>query len=301
MSDSLREDKQLKGSHKKGSLIIGVGLAVAVLLLVAVVFFLLKTAKVVEPAALVVGEREVSKERFDEYVELGKKTSTSAATVKAIVIEYEKNRVAAQKHKIDLPEAYIALSREDMIAEAAQQPGDVNALRMASDDLTKLRLYNIAFENYLNQSAEGGWSLVLYDVPVIQSLDPDASVQRAQNSAKSLRDKIANKQLTVPAGVEAARQLNIGQPAQSGMYFIRESDGAVIGRYGGGVYARLLDPDFIRNQVKEKQPGLSEVQNYNNQSLYFIDLLYTQKKQADLSATINNEKTGMKVVDYVNQ
>ena len=301
MNDSLREDKQLKGSHKKGSLIIGVGLAVAVLLLVAVVFFLLKTAKVVEPAALVVGEREVSKEQFDEYVQLGKKTSTSATTVKSIVVEYEKNKLVAEKHKIDLPEAYTALSRDDMIAEAGQQPGDVNSLRTANDALTKLRLYNTAFENYLDQSVEGGWSLVLYDVPVIQSLDPEASIKDAQDSAKSLREKIANKQLTVPAGVEAAQQLNIGQPAQSGMYFIRESDGAVIGRYGGGVYARLLDPDFIRNQVRGKQPGLSEVQNYNNQSLYFVDLLYTQKKQADLSARINNEKTDMKVVDYVNQ
>lgn len=286
---------------KKGSVFIGVALAIAVLVLIAVVFVLLKSAKVVQPAALVVGDREVSKEQFERYVELGKKTSTSAAAVKSVVIEYEKNQLAAAKHNIKLPETYIELSRDDMIVNAAQQSGALDALRTANDDFTKLRLYNTAFHNYLSQSSEGGWSIVLYDIPVIPSPDEAASVKRAHNAAVSIHDRLVAKQVPAVNAVAEAQSLNIGQPAQTGMYFIRESDGAVLGQYGGGVYTRLLDPNFIREQVRGKQPGLTEVKEYETRSSFFVDLLYTQKKQDSLIATVTKENAGTRVVDYVNQ
>lgn len=303
MNDSVGDapSEKRNGRVKKGSVLVGVALAVAVLVLIAVVFILLKTAKVVEPAALVVGDREVSKEQFERYVELGKKTSTSAAIVKSVVTEYEKNQLVAKKHNIKLPEAYIALGREDMVANAAQQSGGVNALRTANDDFTKLRLYNTAFHNYLSQSSEGGWSIVLYDIPVIASLDEANSLKRAHDSAVSLHDRLAAKQVSAVNAVAEAQALNIGQPAQTGLYFIRESDGAVLGQYGGGVYTRLLDPNFIRDQVRGKQPGLTEVKDYEKLSSFFVDLLYTQKQQDGLVASVTKEKAGIKVVDYVNQ
>lgn len=286
---------------KKGSLMIGVGLAVAVLLLVATVFYLLKTTNVVEPAALKVGDREVSKEQFERYVELGKKTSTSEAVVKAVVVEYEKNKLMAAKHGIKFPDSYVALGREDMVANAAQQSGSINALRTANDDFTKLRFYNTAFRNYLVQSAHGGWSIVLYDIPITALYDDAAATKRAHDSAVSLHDRLATKQVSAVDAVAEAQALNVGQPAQTGLYFIRESDGAVLGQYSGGVYTRLLDPNFIRDQVRGKQPGLTEVKEYEKLSSFFVDLLYTQKKQDNLAATITKEKAGIKVVDYVNQ
>ena len=303
MSDSLRENTQDTRSKKpkKGSVLIGVALAVAVLVLVTVVFVLLKTAKVVEPAALVVGDREVSKEQFDRYVELGKKTGVSEKAVKSIVIDYEKNKLMATKYSIVLPEAYVALSRDDMVAAAAQQAGNIDTLRTANDDFTQLRLYNTAFVNYLTQAAQGGWSIVLYDIPVIPSMDEAASIKRAHDAAVSLHDRLAAKEVAVPMAVTQAQQLNVGQPAQTGMYFIRESDGAVMGQYAGGIYTRLLDPDFIREQLRGKKPGLTEVKEYQKLSSFFIDLLYTQKKQDNFAATVAKEKTSVKVVDYVSQ
>ncbi len=300
MSDSLGEDKNGKKGLKKGSLVIGVSLAIAVLVLVAVVFFLLKATNIAAPAALVVGDREVSKAQFDEYVELGKKTNTPAATVKQQVVEYEKNKLSAEKHKLAIPAAYVELSRQDLLVSASETGGSIEALRTADDAFTKLRLYNVSFNSFVQLSANDGWGVVLYDIPVIPSNDEAASVSRAQAAAQKLHTQLTDKSIDTVAAIEKAQQENIGQPAQTGLYFIRKDDGAVISQYGGGVYTRLLDPTVMLPYLKDKKPGLTAVQDFNKQSAFFVDVMYEQKKRDNLVDIISKEKSEIRVVDYVN-
>lgn len=300
MSDNLREDKNDKKGLKKGSLIIGVSLAVAVLVLVAVVFFLLKATNIATPAALVIGGREVSKEQFDEYVELGKKTNTPVAIVKQQVIDYEKNKISAEKHDLKISQAYVELSRQDLLVSASEIGGSIETLRTADDDFTKLRLYNVAFRSFVQISGDDGWGIVLYDIPVIPSNDEAESVNRAQAVAKKLHAQLEDKSIGTVKGIEKAQQENIGQPAQTGLYFIRKSDGAVLSQYGGGIYTRLLDPAFMLPYLKDKKPGLTAVQDFNKQSAFFVDVMYEQKKRDNLAEIISKEKSEIRVVDYVN-
>lgn len=300
MSDSLGDKTQKQTSAKKGSLMIGISLAVAVLALVAVVFFLLKTTKVVEPVALKVGDREVTRVQYDNYIELAKKTSTTPATVKQTVIQYEKNKAMADKYKLNIPDTYIELSRQDMLVAAGEAGGSsIEALRTANDDFTKLRLYNAAFDNFVRLSTEDGWGIILYDIPVIPSNDEAVSVARAQEQAKAIRAELVAKKITSVQAVEKAQLANIGQPAQTGMYFVRKSDGTVLSQYGGGVYTRLLDPTVMLPYLKDKPVGLGDVQNYEKKSVFFVDIMFSQKKRDNLPETIKNEQASMKVVDYV--
>lgn len=302
MSTSSPEGKKEQEHTKRGTLAIGISLALAVLVLVSVVFFLLKTTNVVDTAALKVGDREVSRTQYDEYIQLAKKTFTSAKDAKEVIVEYEKNKNLAASHKLNIPESLVALSRTDMITSAASTgKANLTSLRTADDAFTQLRLYNTAFTNYVQQSTVGGWGVVLYDIPVIPSTNEADAVKRARSSAEALRKELADKKITVAEAVARAQQLNIGQPAQSGFYRIREEDGAVLGQYGGGMYARLLAPDFILSYLKSKQPGLTDVQDFEKRSVFFTDILYAQKKDAKLPGMIEKEKTEMKVVDYVDQ
>lgn len=302
MSTSSPEGKKVQTHTKKGSLIIGISLAVAVLVLVSVVFFLLKTTKIVDTAALKVGDREVSRAQYDEYVRLAKKTATSEKDAKEVIIEYEKNKNLASKHNLDIPATLVALSRTDMVtATASSGKGNLTALRTADDGFTQLRLYNTAFTNYVQQAAVGGWGIVLYDVPIVPFVNEADSTKRARDAAQSLRQEIVDKKITSAEAVTKAQQLNESQPAQSGFYRIRAADGAVLGQYGGGMYARLLAPDFLLSYLKSKQPGLTEVQDFEKRSAFFVDVLYVQDKNEKLPDTVDKEKTQMKVVDYVDQ
>ncbi|KKW01783.1 MAG: hypothetical protein UY35_C0024G0002 [Candidatus Saccharibacteria bacterium GW2011_GWC2_48_9] len=300
MRDSLRADTK-KSGMKKSSLFIGLSLAVAVLLLVAAVFFILKSTNVVEPVALKVGEREVTLEQFNEYVRLGKATTTSEADVKKVVTEYEKKQFLAEKYDITIPEEYIALSRQDMLADAAfgTSGGSIDTLRTADDKLTKLRLYNTAFDTYVVQVSDGGTAIILYDIPIVASLEPKAAAESAIANAKDIREQIKEGNVSSVAAVKKAEQLNIGQPAQSGMYFIRSSDGAVLSRYGGGVYTRLLEPTLIQENIKNAKPGLTEVKQYQQLSAYFINVLERVEARKDLQANVETDMEKIKVVDYV--
>lgn len=300
MRDSLRADTK-KSGMKKSSLLIGLSLAVAVLLLVAAVFFILKSTNVVEPVALKVGEREVTLKQFDEYVRLGKATATSEADVKKVVTEYEKKQLLAEKYDIRIPDEYVALSRQDMLADAAfgTNGGSIDTLRTADDDLTKLRLYNTAFDTYVVQISEGGTAIILYDIPVVASLEPEVAAESALANAKEIREQINNGDVSSVAAVKKAEQLNIGQPAQSGMYFIRDADGAVLSRYGGGVYTRLLEPALIQENIKDVKPGLTEVKQHQELSAYFINVLERVEARKDLQAKVETDMAKVKVVDYV--
>ncbi len=299
MSDSLREDK--KATKSNAPLLVGVGLAIAVLVLVATVFLLLKTTHVVEPVALKVGDREVTKALYDKYVDIGKKTSTSEASVKSILVEYEKNKAMAAKYKLDIPDTYVALSRDDMLADAAAQEagGSLASLRTSEDEVTQLRLYNTAFRNFVREASQGGWAIVLYDIPMVSLLDVDQEKARATAAAEKVREQLVNKEVTPAEAVDLALEYRNSEPVQTGMYFIREADGAVLGQYSGGVYTRLLDPTFLPKYLKDKDVGVTKVTVYDDKSAFFADILLKQKKQADLPVKIDTEKAKMKVVDYV--
>lgn len=301
MSDSLRKNKQSTKASKT-PLLMGIGLAAAVLALVAAVFFVLKQTDVVEPVALRVGDSEVTKRQFEEYVALGKKTVSSKADVKKVIVEYEKNKAMAEKYDLDIPEAYVALSRTDMVSDAAfgESGGSIDTLRTADDEFTQMRLYNSAFATFVEQAAQGGWGIVLYDIPL--SNVPDAElIATTKKQANDIRTQLVDEAIDTETAVEKARALNFGQPAQTGMYFIRESDGAVISRYGGGFYTRLLEPSFITAYLKDKKVGVTEVTQYEKLSMFFADVMYVQEKREGLTQKIETDKTKIEVVDYVKE
>lgn len=104
--------------------------------------------------------------------------------MKQQIVDYEKNKLSADKHGLAIPAAYVELSRQDLVVSASEIGGSIEALRTADDDFTKLRLYNVAFNSFVNLSDNDGWGVVLYDIPVIPSNDEASSVARAQAAAK---------------------------------------------------------------------------------------------------------------------
>ena len=292
------------------SLAIGIGLAVAVLALVAVIFYLLKATNVVETAALVVGDREVSRADYDKYVKAGKELGVSEANAKKIIIEHEKNRNIADKYEIELPDTYVELNRDNMIVEASAQKlgGTVEQLTEADDSLTELRIYNAAINKYLGDSVSDGWAIVMYDAPYFNTVpdsvgdpalqDTTEAKAAAETFLKDLRTRLKDETVSTKDAIAELKDFTAGRAEQTGMRFVQKSsDNEDV--FNSQMRAGVFDQEFLPGFLEKQKTGLSEVSDYDGRNALFVDVLFSQKGDAELLGKTSEDKEQMKVVDYV--
>lgn len=287
MSMSSPEGKKEQAPSKKGTLIIGLSLAAAVIVLVATVFFLLKASNVVEPVALKVGDREVTKQQLENYTKSGKAINVSAADVRRTIIEHEKNVQIAKKHDIVVPEAFI--SRSNSGADAAEDNAEAR-------DYLKLVRYNQAFEARLTQLPLAGYGVVVYEIPArALTADNKQNLSQAKEVAKQFRSQITDLDQSSAVVLDRVMQYNAdeGQTANSGVRFVPSE---VI--FDDSATGSLMSDAYLLKQVKDKKTGVTEVQESGTNSVFFLDILFEQKKRTDILSQVQQDKESMKVVEY---
>lgn len=298
MSDSLREEKQ-KTTGKRTSILIGVGLAVAVLLLVVTVFWLLKTTKVAEPAALVVGERQVSKAQLEEYISLGKKSGADEKTVRQEVVEYEKNQQMAEKYNISIPDSYVSQIGNQASVDIMALSRSSAAPTKTDNAYTRVVNYNEAFDARLAQQGRSGYGVFVYEITAQKETsgeDDATALTRAKSVATNFRNKIVNDKQSPADVLTQVKKYNsdYGQAAKTGTYFIEDSKDVVDDSSSGS----LLSNAFILQQLKGKGVGVTDVLETKVQSAFFVDVLYEQKQRASIEYEVQRAKETMKVVIY---
>lgn len=298
MSDSLREEKQ-KTTGKRTSILIGVGLAVAVLLLVVTVFWLLKTTKVAEPAALVVGERQVSKAQLEEYISLGKKSGADEKTVRQEVVEYEKNQQMAEKYNISIPDSYVSQIGNQASVDIMALSRSSAAPTKTDNAYTRVVNYNEAFDARLAQQGRNGYGVFVYEITAQKETsgeDDATALTRAKSVATNFRNKIVNDKQSPADVLTQVKKYNsdYGQAAKTGTYFIEDSKDLVDDSSSGS----LLSNAFILQQLKGKGVGVTDVLETKVQSAFFVDVLYEQKQRASIEYEVQRAKETMKVVIY---
>lgn len=295
MSETSSASAPKKNKPKLNSLFIGVALAAAVLLLVASVFFLLRTTRVVEPAALVIGESEVSQELYDEYVALGKKQGLAKKDVQDIVVEYEKNKLMAEKYDIAMPSEYVEEVGAVMTIDVLRQQTDASE----DDILSAAQRYNKAFLARISQSNQDGYGVFVYDVPAIKKsteTTEEQAIEAAKKVVGEFREKIV-KDDTLAAEVlseVSAFNADNGLAAQSGATFIVDEEFP----YDTAESKSVSSNAYILSLVKDKPIGLTDVLVSGDKSAFFIDILYHQKKVENLAYDVQEAKDKTKVVVY---
>lgn len=300
MADSGGEQASNKRRVTKSSLFIGVGLAVAVLLLVAVVFYLLKTAKVVEPVALKVGDNEVSSSQYKEYVRLGKAGGASEAEVKANVVQYEKNVQLSKKYNISIPDDYVQqVNSQDTLDQILQLTRGESSTVTSRNAYTDIVKYNDAFEARLAQQNLEGYGVLVYEISA-QRTTREGDISEAMKQAKSVatryRNKITSKQATAAEVLNEVKSYNAqnGQTAKSGLQFLTKNTSGFDDSATGSVASQ----SYLLQQLAGKTEGLTEVKESKTGSVYFIDVLYVQKKRDTVVAEVEQGRNKMKVVEY---
>lgn len=294
MSETSSAPAPKKNKPKLNTLFIGVGLAAAVLLLVASVFFLLRTTKVVEPAALIVGDVEVSQSAFDEYVKLGKEENLTKTQVRDIVVEYEKNKQMAEKFDISVPEEY---SKK---IGAGMQFGPVNEnFDSKNDILEQAKRYNKTFLARLTQTNQEGYGVFIYDIPAILNgpdADIEAAIEEAKKTATKYRSEIESKKSGAAAVLDEVSSYNAsyGQAAKTGAYYITTEKMP----YDDPASKSVRSNAYILSQIDDKPLGLTEVMVSGDNSAFFVDVLFKQKKMKDVQYDVQEAKDSIKVVIY---
>ena len=295
MSETSSAPTPEKNKPKLNTLFVGVGLAIAVLVLVASVFFLLRTTKVVEPAALIVGDVEVSQSVFDEYVSLGKKEGLTKSQVRDIVVEYEKNKQMAKKFDISVPEEYA----KQVGAGMQYGLGSETSQTQKDDVFEQAKRYNKTFLARLTQTSQEGYGVFIYDIPAILN-GPDADIELAIDEAKKTateyRNKIESKKSGAAAVLEEVSSYNAsyGQAAKTGAYYITTEKMP----YDDPASKSVRSNAYILSQIKDKPMGLTEVIVSGDNSAYFVDVLFKQKKMKDVQYNVQEAKDSIKVVIY---
>lgn len=295
MSDTSGAPAPDKHKPKLTSLFIGVGLAVAVLALVASVFFLLRTTRVVEPAALVVGDAEVSQKLYDEYVALGKKQQLSKKEVQDIVVEYEKNKQMATKYKVTVPDEYVKEVGKGVdiaVLQGKSTSADESILETAKQ-------YNRAFLARTTQANQTGYGAFVYDIPANKTPDDAENKQAiddAREVASKFREKIESKTTGAAEMLSEVRNYNAqnGQAAKTGVYFITEDEVP----YDTAESKSVQSNAYILSLIKGKTSGLTDVVVSSEDSAFFVDVLYHQKKVENLPYEVQQAKEKIKVVVY---
>lgn len=285
---------------RKSSLAIGIGLAVAVLALVAVVFYLIKTTNIVEPVALKVGDREVTKAQYDEYVRLAKARGVLEKDARREVIRYEKNIQIAKQYGIDIPSDYVQqVSSQTQVDQLLQLSRGQAAGPEIKNAYTTLQDYNVAFDSRLAQQTMDGYGVFVYEISAQRtSRDGDISeaMKQAHTVAARYRDKIVNKQTTASDVLKEVMEYNAqnGQSAKSGLYFLTKDLAGVDDASSGSVASQA----FLLQQVTGKPKGLTDIAESKTGSVYFMDVLYVQKKREQVVNDATSASDKMRVVEY---
>lgn len=280
------EDKKGQAPSNRGALIIGLSLAAAVIVLVVAVFFLLKTTNVVQPVAFKVGDREVTESQLATYVEAGKKSGASEATVRQIVIEHEKNVQLAEKYHIAMPDAFIAQNNGSVVRE---QNSDGNVY-------IELVRYNQTFTARLAQQALAGYGVIVYEIPV-QAVagSEEQNLTQAKAIANQFRSQITEQKQEPAKVLDRVSQYTADQglAAKSGIRFIPSE---II--YDDSATGSVASDAYVLAQIKGKGTGVTEVKESGSRSVFFVDVLFEQKKRTEIASDVQRDKESMKVVEY---
>lgn len=309
---------------KKGKVLLAAVISAVVILVALLLIFILKQARVLDPIAFKVGEREVTVDEFNRYAELGKKYKVDKADVRQYMITYNKNKIIAEKYKIDIPDIFLENGKKLSVVKFAKTPSVLLNYSKDNNDYTKMMSYNYAFEQRVQSYVTGGYGFVMFDFPY-DSIDytkdpmyemyvnnPDVgeivkqnlgayNAESVKKMADELRAKLVSSELNDQEALEVIKKDSyLSARSQSAVTFM-SIDGEVIDAGKSFLSNGALGEDQIASKLDKLKPGMSEVFSIEGVSYYFIDLKYKIDKDPGFLQTVRKDKNSIKVVEYDKQ
>lgn len=283
--------------NKKPFFIAGGVLAVVLVLVIG--FFVLKSLQVVATPALRVGEVEVSQADFDEYIRLGKQEGMSKDKVRELVVEYEKNRQMAEQFSVDIPEIYVEYAKNEYnstdVGIGTREAGDKR-----DDKLTKARDYNSIFANRVAQATQAGYGVFVYELAIPGGLSESTFDARADGTravAEKYRGRILDDRESPAAVLEEVLRYSAqnGSTVHSGFYFIPDIEYAGVSESDKYVKS----PPYLLSILKSESANPMGIRMTDNDSYFFMYKAFEQKAhEGEIAEDIANAKEGMRVVVY---
>lgn len=282
-----------------------IGIISSTALLVALLAFVFLLQKKVEDPALIIGDRVVTKKEYNRYVAQGKEDDRTESVVRETIIQYNKNKIVAKNRNIDIPKVMADQVSPSLLtnilkftSEDFEKISDKEEARILQSDYNKMERYNFAFRDYQKLAAEGGWGIVVYDIPIVHESINDQYVAERRKLAESFRSKLVSGQITPSRAIFEISNESDGETSQVGFSMVRGQDGSILGGTGGYSF-RVLDRENILNVLSKSKLGLTEVKELPGRSFYFIDVLFKADANPNIVNDIEEEKTKIRVVDYV--
>ncbi len=274
---------------------------VALVIIVGAVWFALQD-KATNPVVLDIGGTEIHKDRYDSLVKQGQKYQISADDVRSIIIDYYKNKIAADKIQIEIDPKYPQLTRGQMIGQNLKDTDkkyDFEALSESTDEIATMMIYNTAFDVRMQAIKLGGYSVVVFDFPTAVNpyADKEELKEQTKQDAKELRKKVISGEVTGDAAIKEAARVNsaAGRSSLSGYYFVTDNDKTIGGISGTGIQTF----GFLEKYMKTlKQEGISKVSVTQGNDYFFVDYLHYDKANPDIEHQVTSIKNKVRVVQY---
>lgn len=298
MSGNSIERGKMRDKIKKKPLLLGVGITVGVIVVALVAFFVLRAMNVVATPALRVGDTEVSQTDFDEYVRLGAKDDLTKSEVRELVVEYEKNRLMAERFDVEIPAEYVKYAKnEHNAADVGIQVREKGDPRDSL--LTKAQDYNRIFDSRVAQMNQSGYGIFVYEFGIPGGLSEstlDARSEQAKSDASKYKSRIADNKESPANVLEDTIRYNAqeGQTVHSGFYFVPDME------YPGMTESDkyVQSPPYLLSILKDASADPIEVRQTDGNSYFFMYELFEQKGRDDVAEEIASTKEGIRVVIY---